>query len=75
MAQQDYGCFVVNPISGTNLVQGLARVAAKDIPIVNIDCPVDADAAKKADVEVATYIGTDNVEAGRQGRRHHGRAR
>jgi ABC-type sugar transport system substrate-binding protein len=54
----------VNPISGSNLVQGLARVAAKDIPIVNIDSPVDADAAKKADVKFATYIGTDNVEAG-----------
>ena len=64
LAQQDFGCFVVNPISGSNLVQGLARVAAKDIPIVNIDSPVDADAAKKADVEFATYIGTDNVEAG-----------
>jgi D-allose transport system substrate-binding protein len=64
LAQQDYGCFIVNPISGSNLVQGLARVAAKDIPIVNIDSPVDADAAKKADVKFATYIGTDNVEAG-----------
>ena len=28
MAQQDYNCFVVNPISGTNLVQALAPVAA-----------------------------------------------
>ena len=64
LAQQDYGCFIVNPISGTNLVQGLARVAAKDIPIVNIDSPVDADAAKEANVDLATYIGTDNVEAG-----------
>ena len=64
LAQQDYGCFVVNPISGTNLVQGLARVAAKDIPIVNIDSPVDKAAAKEANVDMATYIGTDNVEAG-----------
>jgi ABC-type sugar transport system substrate-binding protein len=64
LAQQDYGCFVVNPISGTNLVQGLARVAAKDIPIVNIDSPIDASAAKEADVEIATYIGTNNKEAG-----------
>ncbi len=64
LAQQDFGCFVVNPISGTNLVQGLARVAAKDIPIVNIDSPIDAAAASEADVKVATYIGTDNKEAG-----------
>jgi ABC-type sugar transport system substrate-binding protein len=64
LAQQDYGCFVVNPISGTNLVNGLARIGAKDIPIVNIDSPVDANAAEEAGVDLATYIGTDNTEAG-----------
>ena len=64
LAQQDYGCFIVNPISGTNLVQGLARVAAQDIPIVNIDSPIDEAAAKEADLKLATYIGTDNKEAG-----------
>ena len=64
LAQQDYGCFVVNPISGTNLVNGLARIGAQDIPIVNIDSPVDADAASEAGVDLATYIGTDNTEAG-----------
>lgn len=64
LAQQDFGCFIVNPISGSNLVQGLARVAAKDVPIVNIDSPVDAKAAEEADVDIATYIGTDNKAAG-----------
>lgn len=64
LAGQDFGCFVVNPISGTNLVQGLARVAAQDVPIVNIDSPVDADAAKEAGLELDTYIGTDNTDAG-----------
>lgn len=61
---QDPGCVIVNPIDGTNLVQGLAQLAAKDIPIVNIDSPVDADAAAEADATPATYIGTDNSEAG-----------
>ncbi len=64
LAQQDYGCFVVNPISGTNLVNGLARIGAKDVPIVNIDSPVDAKAAEEAGVDLTTYIGTDNTEAG-----------
>ncbi len=64
LAQQDFDCFVVNPISGTNLVQGLARISAKDVPVVNIDSPVDAGAAKEANVDIATYIGTDNKEAG-----------
>ncbi len=65
MAQQGYDCYVVNPISGTNLIQGLARIAAQDTPVVNIDSPIEADAAAKADLKVTTYIGTDNSEAGK----------
>ena len=64
MAQQGYDCYVVNPISGTNLVQGLARIAAEGTPVVNIDSPVEAEAASKADLKINTYIGTDNTEAG-----------
>lgn len=64
MAQQDYNCYIVNPISGTNLVQALAPLAAEGTPIVNIDSPIDPDAAKEADITPATYIGTDNKEAG-----------
>jgi ABC-type sugar transport system substrate-binding protein len=67
MAQQGYDCYIVNPISGTNLVQGLAQIAAKGTPVVNIDSPIEADAAAKAGLEVTTYIGTDNVEAGKKG--------
>jgi ribose transport system substrate-binding protein len=65
MAGQNFGCFVVNPISGNNLVGSLAQVGRKNIPVVNIDSPVDTNAAKAAGVKLATYIGTDNVEAGR----------
>ena len=64
LAGQDYSCFVVNPISGTNLVQGIAQLAAKKKTIVNIDSPIDAKAAKAAGADIATYIGTDNVAAG-----------
>lgn len=64
LAGQDYGCFIINPISGTNLVQGVAALAAKDVPIVNIDSPIDAEAAEAAGATISTYIGTDNVEAG-----------
>ncbi len=64
LALQNYGCYLVNPISGSNLVQALARVARARKPIVNIDSPVDAPAAKKAHVKIATYIGTDNNQAG-----------
>jgi ABC-type sugar transport system substrate-binding protein len=64
LAGQDYSCYIVNPISGTNLVQGLAQLAANKKTIVNIDSPVDAKAAKAANAAPATYIGTDNVQAG-----------
>ena len=55
---------MVNPISGTNLIQGVAQLAAKNKTIVNIDSPIDAEAAKAANATPATYIGTDNVQAG-----------
>lgn len=64
LAGQDFGCYVVNPISGTNLVQALAPIAAAGTPIVNIDSPIDADAAAAANLDPATYIGTDNGAAG-----------
>lgn len=36
-----------------------------DKPIVNIDSPVNPEAAKEANLHLATYIGTDNTAAGR----------
>jgi ABC-type sugar transport system substrate-binding protein len=57
-------CYVVNPISGTNLIQPLAQIRG-GTPIVNIDSPVDTGAARALGVGVTTYIGTDNVAAGR----------
>jgi ABC-type sugar transport system substrate-binding protein len=60
---QNMSCYVVNPISQTNLVQPLARVP-DGTPVVNIDSPVGTDAAKQAGLDISTYIGTDNVAAG-----------
>lgn len=65
MVNQDFGCFIVNPISGTNLIQGIAQLASAQKTIVNIDSPLDAKAAEAAGATPATYIGTDNVEAGK----------
>jgi ribose transport system substrate-binding protein len=70
LAGQDYSCYIVNPISGTNLIQGIAQLAAKDKTIVNIDSPIDASAAEAADATPATYIGTDNVQAGETAGKH-----
>jgi ABC-type sugar transport system substrate-binding protein len=60
---QDMSCYVVNPISQSNLVQPLARVP-EGTPVVNIDSPIGTDAAEQAGLKISTYIGTDNVEAG-----------
>jgi ABC-type sugar transport system substrate-binding protein len=64
LAGQDFKCYIVNPITGTNLIQGVAQLSAKNIPIVNIDSPIDKDAAAAANAKIATYIGTDNSDAG-----------
>ncbi|QWT24439.1 substrate-binding domain-containing protein [Subtercola sp. PAMC28395] len=64
LAGQDFSCFIVNPISGTNLVQALAPISSAGKTIVNIDSPFDPDAVKTADLKISTYIGTDNNAAG-----------
>jgi ABC-type sugar transport system substrate-binding protein len=65
MALQDYGCYIVNPISVSNLVQALVPLATKNVPIINIDSAIDPGQAEAAGFSVTTYIGTDNVAAGR----------
>ena len=64
LASRRAGCYVVNPIGATNLVQPLSHLPSKT-PVVNIDSPIDASAARAAGVTVRTYIGTDNAAAGR----------
>lgn len=62
-----YGCYVVNPTSQTNLLTGLVPVSAAGTPIVNLDLPIDLDAAEDAGVDVTTYVGTNNETAGAAG--------
>jgi ABC-type sugar transport system substrate-binding protein len=57
-------CYVVNPINKTNLVGPLSHLP-KGTPVVNIDSPVDQAAARAVGINITTYIGTDNVQAGR----------
>jgi ABC-type sugar transport system substrate-binding protein len=55
-------CYVVNPITATNLVAALRGARG---PVVNVDSPIDLAAAKRAGVRVRTYVGTNDFEAGR----------
>jgi ABC-type sugar transport system substrate-binding protein len=59
-------CYVVNPINQTNLVQALARIPG-GTPIVNVDSRIGKQAAEAVGVKITSYIGTDNVAAGRHG--------
>jgi ABC-type sugar transport system substrate-binding protein len=60
---QRLDCYVVNPISQTNLVTALSHVP-DGVPIVNVDSPVGGDQARALAIEISTYIGTDNAAAG-----------
>jgi ABC-type sugar transport system substrate-binding protein len=61
---EELDCYVVNPISQSNLVQALSHVPDGS-PIVNIDSPVDPREARALGIDISTYIGTDNLAAGR----------
>jgi ABC-type sugar transport system substrate-binding protein len=70
LAGQDFNCFIINPISGNNLLQGVAQLKASGKTVVNIDSPVDPEAAASADATPDTYIGTDNISAGKLAGEH-----
>jgi ribose transport system substrate-binding protein len=55
-------CYAVAPITATTLVPALRGVRR---PIVVINSPIDPVAARRARVRISTYIGTDDVAAGR----------
>jgi ABC-type sugar transport system substrate-binding protein len=63
LVAEELDCYVVNPISQSNLAQALSHVP-QSTPIVNIDSPVGADDARALGVDISTYIGTDNNAAG-----------
>jgi ABC-type sugar transport system substrate-binding protein len=60
---EELDCYVVNPINQSNLAQALSHMPP-DTPVVNIDSPVGADEARALEIDIATYIGTDNRAAG-----------
>ncbi|AQA02863.1 hypothetical protein BVC93_10950 [Mycobacterium sp. MS1601] len=65
LVSEGYDCYVINPTSPTNLLTPLAQ--AGDATVVNIDLEADLDAAKAQGVNVQTYIGTVNEQAGAAG--------
>jgi ABC-type sugar transport system substrate-binding protein len=64
LVAQELDCYVVNPINQSNLVEALSHVP-DGTPVVNIDSPVGAAAARALGIHISTYIGTDNEAAGK----------
>jgi ABC-type sugar transport system substrate-binding protein len=64
LVADDAACYVVNPINRANLIPALGHIP-DGRPIVNIDSPVGTESAKAVGAKITTYIGTDNVAAGR----------
>jgi ABC-type sugar transport system substrate-binding protein len=54
-------CYVVNPITPTNLVSAFRHVGR---PVVNVDSPLDPGAARRARIRISSFIGTDDRAAG-----------
>ncbi len=65
LAAQGYDCFGVVPVNATNVITPLTPVARKNIPILNLDTQIDAKASQQAGVSYASFIGSDNLDAGR----------
>ncbi len=65
LVSEGYDCYVINPTSPNNLLTPLGQ--AGDATVVNIDLEVDFEAAKAQGVNVASYIGTVNEQAGAAG--------
>ncbi|HZZ49700.1 MAG TPA: substrate-binding domain-containing protein [Pseudonocardia sp.] len=66
LAGQDYNCFGVVPVNSTNVITPLVPVARKGVPILNLDTQIDPNASQQAGVSYASFIGSDNLAAGRQ---------
>ena len=64
MVGQDFNCFIVAPISNSNLIQPLVTAAKKNIPIVAGDA-FDNDALAAAGVKLTTYVTVRHTDAGK----------
>jgi ABC-type sugar transport system substrate-binding protein len=66
LSGEDYSCYAVAPITGTNLNQPLSSIGAEGKRIVNLDSAIDADAAEAAGIDIASFIASNNSDAGKQ---------
>jgi len=56
---------LVTPADSKGIVPALKQAQEKGILVINLDNRVDPDVAKSAGLELAAYVGADNLEGGR----------
>jgi len=59
-----YDALLISPITPANLNSALAKASAANIPIINVDEIIPADAAKSANINIAQRIASNNYQAG-----------
>jgi ABC-type sugar transport system substrate-binding protein len=64
MTGQDFNCYILAPITNTNLIQPAVAASEKGIPIVAGDAFDDA-ALESAGVKLATYVTVRHTDAGK----------
>ncbi len=63
--EKGYDAIVCSPITEQNLLPGLSKASAAGIVIVNVDTAAITKAdAKLNNIEITTFIGSDNYDAG-----------
>jgi D-allose transport system substrate-binding protein len=67
MLQRSPDVMLTAAINSTNLLPCLKQANEMGIPVIDLDANIDHEIAAASGVEVAFTIGSDNVEAGRQG--------
>lgn len=55
----------VAPSGSREILPAIAKANAAGIPVLIVDTGIDAEAAAQAEIETATFIGSDNYEGGR----------
>ena len=67
MITREVDAICVVPSSSTGLISALKKAQKANIPVVNLDTGVDADAVKEAGLSPIPYIGTDNYDGAKMG--------
>lgn len=66
MLERSPKALIASAINSTNLLPCMKSANEKKIPVVDLDANLDPSITKKAGVEIAFGIGSDNIAAGRK---------